>query len=95
MGFWNFLRQTPEDTVESLTSEVQGFLSTFSVLSSRCTVLQSQVSDDLASEAVMHDEIITTERVRHNDAKNAIESDLVALSKNIKIANKITSFFED
>jgi hypothetical protein len=95
MGFWDFLRQTPEDTVESLTSEVQGFLTTFSDLSNRCTVLQSQVTDDLANEASMHDEIMTNERIRHNNAKNAIESDLAELSKSIRIATKITTFFED
>jgi len=104
MGFWDFLKSP--DTVASLTSEVQGFLATFSTLSEKCTdmlvvkevemVAEHDINrQNLNSAKELYDMTVTSENTRHAEEHLTIEKDIDALTQNIEIANKITSFFED
>jgi len=104
MGFWDFLRSP--DTVESLTAEVQGFLTTFSTLHQKCADMRviKEIEMDaehevnrqnLDSAKELYEMTVSSENARHASEHLVIETHIDALTRNIEIASKITSFFED
>ena len=105
MGFWDSIFGSP-DTVESLTADVQGFLSTFAQLGEKCNAMkvgkeaETVVENNLHTANVesayeLYQLTVDSETTRHVEVVGELESDIEKLEQNISIASKITSFFED